>query len=176
MAEKNENASDAPVHPIQHRRGRLRAHSWQLLLASTAALIMAMPLRVHVPRLAASLSLVLTGIAGLVMTLQGRGAALAAVVLGQPFPDWFRSDPGQLWQICQSILVIVGGVGGLAGVFTPTALGIAAGLIFSTPVGLLTALPSVFMLLSALLRPRAFYEFRPPWRGPGLPPPGSEYR
>ena len=137
---------------------------------------MATPLRVHVPRLAASVLLVLTGIAALVMTLQGRGAALAAVVLGQPFPDWFNANPGQLWQICQSVLVIVGGLGGVAGVFTPTALGILAGLIFSTPVGLLTAFPSVLMLLSALLRPRAFHEFRPPWRGPGPRPPGPGYR
>jgi hypothetical protein len=137
---------------------------------------MAMPPRVHVPRVAASVLLVLTGIAGLAMTLQGHGAALAAVVLGQPFPDWFRANPGQPWQICQSILVIVGGLSGLAGVFTPTVLGILAGLIFITPVGLLTALPSVLMLLSALLRPRAFHEFMPRWRGPGPRPPGPEYR
>lgn len=150
--------------------------SWRHPLELTAALIMAMPLRVHVPRLAASVLLMLTGIAGLVITLQGRGAALAAVVLGQPFPDWFHANPGQLWQICQSMLVIVGGLGGLSGVFTPTALGMLAGLIFITPVGLLTALPSVLMLLSALLRPRAFYEFMPRWRGPGPRPPGPEYR
>lgn len=137
---------------------------------------MAMPLRVHVPRLAASVAMVFTGIAGLVMTLQGRGAALSAAVLGHPFPDWFSANPGQPWQICQSVLVIVGGLGGVAGVFTPTALGILAGLVFSTPVGLLTALPSVLMLLSALLRPRAFHEFMPPWRGPGPRPPGPEYR
>lgn len=137
---------------------------------------MALPLRVHVPRLAASVSMVLTGLAGLAMTLQGRGAALAGVVLGQPFPDWFHANPGQLWQIGQSILVIVGGLGGLAGVFTLTALGIPAGLIVTTPVGLLTALPSASMLLSALLRPRAFYEFMPRWRGPGPRPPGPEYR
>lgn len=137
---------------------------------------MALPLRVHLPRLAASVMLVFTGVAGLVTTLQGGGAALAGVLLGQPFPDWFRANPGQLWQIGQSILVIVGGLGGLAGVFTPTALGILAGLIFITPVGLLTALPSVLMLLSALQRPRAFYEFMPRWRGPGPRPPGPEYR
>ena len=137
---------------------------------------MAPPLRVHAPRLAASVLLVFAGITGLVMTLQGGGAALAAVVLGQPFPDWFQADPGQLWQICQSLLVIVGGLGGVAGVFTPTGLGILAGLVFITPVGLLTALPSVLVLVSALRRPGAFYEFRPPWRGPGPRPPGSEYR
>ena len=137
---------------------------------------MALPLRVHVPRLAASVSLVCTGIAGLVMTLQGRGAALAAVVLGEPVPDWFHANSGQLWQICQSILVIVGGLGGLAKVFTPTVVGILAGLIFITPVGLLTALPSVLMLVFALLRPRAYYEFMPRWRGPGPRPPGPEYR
>lgn len=137
---------------------------------------MALPLRVHVPRLTASVLLVFTGIAGLVMTLQGRGAALAAVVLGQPFPHWFRVNPGELWQLCQSILVIVGGLGGLAGVFTPTVLGILAGLIFITPVGLLTALPSVLMLLSALRRPGAFYELMPRWTGPGPRPPGPGYR
>ena len=137
---------------------------------------MALPLRVHLPRLAASVLMIGSGITGLIMTLLDGGAAFAAVVLGQPFPDWFRANPGQLWQICQSILVIVGGLGGMTGVFTMTAVGILAGLVFVTPVGLLTALPSVLLLLAALQRLRAFYEFMPRWRGPGPRPPGPEYR
>ena len=116
------------------------------------------------------------GIAGLVMTLMARGAAFAAVVLGQPFPDWFSAEPWQPWPVCQSVLVIVGGLGGMTGVFTLTAVGILAGLVFTSPVGLLTALPSVLLLLAALLRLRAFYEFMPRWRGPGPRPPGPEYR
>ena len=116
------------------------------------------------------------GITGLVMTLMDRGADFAAVVLEQPFPDWFSAHPRQPWQICQSVLVIAGGLGGMTGVFTLTAVGILAGLVFTTPVGLLTALPSVLLLLAALLRLRAFYEFMPRWRGPGPRPPGPGYR
>jgi hypothetical protein len=115
------------------------------------------------------------GITGLVMTLMGKGADFAAVVLGQPFPDWFSAHLWRPWPICQSVLVIVGGLGGLIRVFTLAAMGILAGLVFITPVGLLTALPSVLLLLSALLRLRAFYEFMPRWRGPGPRPPGPEY-
>jgi hypothetical protein len=137
---------------------------------------MALPLLVQLPRLAASVLMAGAGITGLVMTLMDRGADFAAVVLGQPFPDWFSVHPWQPWPVCQSALVIVGGLGGMMGVFTLTAIGILAGLVFTTPVGLLTALPSVLLLLSALLRLRAFYEFMPRWRGPGPRPPGPEYR
>ncbi len=137
---------------------------------------MALPPRVHLPRLAASVLMIVSGIAGLMMTLLDRGAAFAAVALGQPFPDWFSPHPLQPWLVCQSVLAMVGGVGGMTGVFTLTALGILAGLVFVTPVGLLTALPSVLLLLSALLRLRAFYEFMPRWRGPGTRPSGPEYR
>jgi hypothetical protein len=117
-----------------------------------------------------------TGIIGLMVTLLDRGAVFAAVVLGQPFPDWFSAHPWQPWPVCQSVLVIVGGLGGMTGVFTLTAIGVLAGLVFTTPVGLLTALPSALLLLSALLHRRAFYEFKPRWRGYGPRPPGSEYR
>lgn len=137
---------------------------------------MALPPRVHLPRLAASVLMIGVGITGLVMTLLDRGADFAAFVLGPPFPDWFSAHPRQPWQICQSVLVIVGGLGGMTGVFTLTAIGILAGLVFTTPVGLLTAPPSVLLLLAALLRLRAFYEFMPRWRGPGPRPPGPEYR
>ncbi len=136
---------------------------------------MALPSRVHLPRLAASVLMIGSGIAGLIMTLLDRGAAFAAVALGQPFPEWFSAHPWQPWLVCQSVLVIAGGLGGMTGVFTLTAVGILAGLVFVTPVGLLTALPSVLLLLAALLRLRAFYEFMPRWRGPGQRPPGPEY-
>ena len=137
---------------------------------------MALPPRTHLPRLAASVLMVGAGITGLVLTLTGRGADFAAVVLGQPFPDWFSAHPWRPWPVWQSVLVIAGGLGGLIGVFTLTAIGVLAGLVFATPVGLLTALPSILLLLSALLRLRAFYEFMPRWRGPGPRPPGPEYR
>jgi hypothetical protein len=120
--------------------------------------------------------MVAAGITGLVITLLGRGAGLAAILLGQPFPEWFSAEARQPWLICQSVLVIVGGLGGIAGVFSLTAVGLLAGLIFVTPVGLLTALPSLLLLLAALRRLRAFHEFKPRWRGPGPPPPGPGYR
>jgi hypothetical protein len=137
---------------------------------------MALPLRVHLPRLAASVLMIGSGVAGLIMTLLDGGPALAAVVLGQPFPDWFSAHPWRPWPVCQSVLVMAGGLGGMAGVFTLTAAGVMAGLVFTTPVGLLTALPSALLLLAALRRRRAFYEFMPRWRGPGPQPPGPEYR
>jgi hypothetical protein len=117
-----------------------------------------------------------SGLTGLIMTLMDGGAAFAAVVLGQPLPDWFSARPWQPWPVCQSVLVIAGGLGGMTGVFTLTAVGTLAGLVFVTPVGLLTVLPSVLLLLAALLRLRAFYEFMPRWRRPGHRPPGPEYR
>ena len=97
-------------------------------------------------------------------------------MFGRPTPSWFRDNLGLPWLICQSVLVIVGGLGGITRVFTLAALGILAGLIFTTPVGMLTVLPSVLMLISALSRPQAFYEFRPRWKGVGPRPPGPGYR
>ena len=117
-----------------------------------------------------------TGTTSLVLVLLNRATDLAAIVLGQPYPDWFRAEPGQPWLICQSVLVIIGGIGGAVGVFTVTAIGILAGLVFTTPVGLLTALPSFMLLVAALLRRQAFHEFKPRWRGPGPQPPGPGYR
>lgn len=140
-----------------------------------ATKLMALPPHVHLPRLAASVLMVATGITSLVITLLDRGTGLAAILLGQPFPKWFSAEAWQPWLICQSVLVIMGGLGGIVGVFSLTAMGILAGLIFVTPVGLLAALPSLLLLLSALLRLRAFHEFQPRWRGPGPPPPGPEY-
>lgn len=137
---------------------------------------MALPVRVHLPRLAASVLMIGSGFTGLILTLLDRGAGFAAVVMGQPLPDWFSAHPWQPWPVCQSVLVIVGGLGGMTGVFTLAAVGALAGMVFVTPVGLLTALPSVFLLLAALQRLRAFYEFMPRWRGPGPRPPGPEYR
>ena len=137
---------------------------------------MALPPRVQLPRLAAGVWMVAAGVASLVIIRLGRGGDLAAVVFGHPSPAWFRAETGQPWLICQSVLVIVGGLGGIAGVFSLTAVGLLAGLVFTTPVGLLTAPASFWMLLAALRRPRAFHEFRPRWRGPGPPPPGPGYR
>lgn len=132
---------------------------------------MALPPSVHIPRLAVSMLMVGAGITGLVLTLLDRDAALAAIVLGQPFPDWFTPAPGRLWLIIQSVLVIVGGFGAMIRLFTLTVIGILAGLVLITPVGLLTTLPSILLLLLVPLYLRAFYEFLPRWRGPGPPPP-----
>jgi hypothetical protein len=111
--------------------------------------------------------MVVIGIISLVITLLDRGAGLAAILLGQPFPEWFNAEAWQPWLICRSVPVIMGGLGGIVCVFSLTARGILAGLVFVTPVGLLAAVPSILLLLSTLLRLRAFHEFKPRRRGPG---------
>lgn len=117
--------------------------------------------------------MVLAGIAGLALTLRGHEVALAATVLGQPFPFWFFASPGRVWLILQATLVIVGVAGGwMLQLFSLMMMGIFAGLLFVTPVGLLTTLPAICLLLLVWSRRWVFLEFRPRWQGEGDPPPG----
>jgi hypothetical protein len=124
---------------------------------------------------AASALLALAGAAGLLLTIMGRETGLAARLLGHPWPGWFLPNPGVPWLIIQSLLVTVGAVGALAWprCFTLIAVGSIAGLLFMTPVGLLTTVPAIWMLVLIVLRRRAFWEFTPRWRGDGPPPPGQ---
>ena len=120
----------------------------------------------------ASALMVVAGIAGLAVVLLDREVALAASVLGQPLPAWFLARPGRVWLVLQAGLVVVSGVGVLSSCFGLVAIGILAGLAFVTPVGLLTMLPAVLLLVLVLPRLKTFREFRPRWRGEGDPPPG----
>ena len=53
---------------------------------------MALPPYMHFPRLAAGVLRVVSGLASLVLVFLDREADLAAIILGQPFPNWFRED------------------------------------------------------------------------------------
>ena len=121
---------------------------------------------------AASALMVVAGVAGVAISLLGDERALAESVLGNPLPDWFLARPGRGWLVIQAVLVIVGGVGLFSSRFSLAAIGIVAGLIFVTPVGLLTMVPVVLALLLTLPHLHTFWEFRPRWRGEGHPPPG----
>ena len=113
------------------------------------------------------------GITGLTLVLLDREVAFAAVLLGQPFPFWFFARPGRILLILQATSVIMGVVSGkLFQSCSLLVIGIIAGLVFVTPVGLLTVIPAVLLIPPALLQLGSFVEFRPKWRGPGPPPPG----
>ena len=119
--------------------------------------------------------LALAGAAGLVLSVLGRERALAARLLGEPGPAWLVASPGLPWLVLQSVLVMVGAVSALmlSRWLSLVGGGILAGLVFVTPVGLLTTLPAVWMLSLVVPRFEAFWEFTPRWRGPGPPPPGQ---
>jgi len=115
-------------------------------------------------------AIVLAGIAGLAVSLLGYEVALAERVLGQPMPDWFVATTGRVWLVLQALLVVAGVLGGLGSRrFSLAAIGIVAGLVFVTPVGLLTVVPTVLLLL--LIAPN-YGEFRQRWPGPARRPAG----
>jgi hypothetical protein len=79
-----------------------------------------------------------------------------------------------LWLVLQSLAVIAGGIGAWHSYsFVLAAIGTASSLVKVTPVGRITVLPGILMLLLLLMRRRAFNIFLPRWRGPGPPPPGA---
>lgn len=117
--------------------------------------------------------MVVAGVTGLALVLLDREVALATSVLGQPLPGWFFARPGRVWLVLQAVLVIVSVVNGwMFQLFSLMAIGILAGLVFVTPVGLQTMLPALLLLVLVLPRLNLFWEFRPRWRGPGPPLPG----
>jgi hypothetical protein len=68
------------------------------------------------------------------------------------------------WLVAQSLLVVAGSTGAFIGLFSLVTVGILAGLVLVTPVGLLTFLPSLWMLVLVISRHRAFVEFAPHMR------------
>jgi len=120
----------------------------------------------------AAVLMMLSGIAGLVLSLTIRADGVAATV-GERWPLWSLRYVGRVWLVCQSLLVVLSSLGALFRCFTLAAVGILAGLAFVTPVGLVTFIPALWMLLLVVPRRRAFWEFTPRWRGEGRPPPGQ---
>ena len=120
----------------------------------------------------ASVLMVVAGVMGIALSLLGFERALAESVLGHPLPDWFLAGSGRAWLVFQAVLVIMGGVGLFSSCFSLAAIGIVAGLIFVTPVGLVTVAPVVVALFLALPHFHTFWEFRPRWQGEGDSPPG----
>ena len=112
------------------------------------------------------------GVLGLVVALSDIGLQIATGIVGSPPPAWYIADVSQGWLVCQAMLTILGGFGGLFGAFSVTTVGLIAGLCFVTPVGLVTSVPSLLMLIAAVARLRSFHEFKPRWRGKGPRPPG----
>ncbi len=80
---------------------------------------------------------------------------------------------GKMFLVLQGALVILTPLGALLRSFIIVAAGILSGLVFITPIGALTFLPAVGMLLLTRHRLQAFREFTPRWKGPGPPPPGN---
>ena len=86
---------------------------------------------------AACLTLVIVGLAGLWLSLDGSAGELAALLHTYPLPTWLPLDLGRVWLSAQSLLVIAGGVGAWpCRSFTREVIGVAAALSVVTPVGL----------------------------------------
>ena len=73
---------------------------------------------------------------------------------------------GRTWLVVQSVVVLAGVLAAFASLFTLSAIGVLAGLFLTTPVGVVTFFPSLWILVLMLRRRRAFVEFAP--RGPGF--------
>jgi hypothetical protein len=113
---------------------------------------------------AACLTLVVVGLAGLWLSLDGSAGELAALLHTYPLPAWLPLNPGRVWLSAQSLLVIAGGVGAWrCNSFTLAVIGVAAALIVVTPVGLLSFLPGLWMLILISPRWMAFFPERYGW-------------
>ena len=137
---------------------------------------MALPPHVHLPRLAAGVLMVVTGIISLVITLLDRGRDSPPFCSGKPFPEWFERGGLAAWLICQSGAGYYGWVGGIVGGVQPDGIGLLAG------PGLVNLSASwrrfhlYWLLLSAASTTLgAFHEFRPRWRGAWPPAACPEY-
>ncbi len=118
----------------------------------------------------ACLLMVAAGVAGLLVALTG----WSDWIKGLRWSRWVLPQVSIFWLIPQSLAVIAGGIGAWRSrSFVLAAVGVASSLMVLTPVGCISFLPGVFMLLSILNRPAAFNVFLPRWRGPGRPPPGA---
>ena len=118
--------------------------------------------------------LTLSGVAGLVLTMLDREPEpnVAAVLRDVPWRAWLVPTSSKTLLITQSVLVVASALGVLIRSFTLVAVGIIAGLVLVTPVGQLTVIPAVWMLVLVVPRWQSFWEFTPRWRGEGPPPPG----
>ena len=74
---------------------------------------------------------------------------------------------GRTWLVVQSVVVLAGVLGAFISLFTMTVIGVLAGLFVATPVGVVTFVPSVWIMALVLRRRRAFAEFAP--RSPPFP-------
>jgi hypothetical protein len=119
----------------------------------------------------ACLLMVAAGIAGLVAALTGWTNDWLADLR---WSRWLLPHVSIFWLVPQSLAVVAGGIGAWhSKSFTLAALGVASSLIVLTPVGCISFLPGVLMLVLIVARLGAFPDFLPRWRGPGPPPPGA---
>ena len=107
----------------------------------------------------ACLALFLVGVFGLVMSATGQAAAICARL--PPHPTWLCTETGQAWLIVQSLLIMAGSIGAYESrSFTVALVGTVASLVFLTPVGVVSFVPGVWMLVLVVLRFRSFFPMR----------------
>jgi hypothetical protein len=117
--------------------------------------------------------MVVAGVAGLLLTLTGSLVWIAGALPDHAWPRYVLGGVRPLWLVLQSLAVTGGGIGAWRSTsFLLAALGVAASLVV-TPVGFISFLPGMLMLLLIVSRRRAFNVFLPRWKGPGRPPPGA---
>lgn len=102
---------------------------------------------------------VLSGLAGLILFPLG---LLNSFETGRQYLRTAEAclwSPGKLFLFFQGLLVVFSVFGAVCRFFTIMAAGILAGLVFVTPVGVLTVLPATGVLFLVLPRLNAFREF-----------------
>lgn len=105
--------------------------------------------------------LLAAGVAGFVVSVVDSAGILSAAL--PVHPPWYR-DVGRGWLILQSLLIVAGSVGAFGSIsFVLALVGVAAALVFVTPVGVLSFLPGLLMLILVMVRFRSFFPNRYGW-------------
>lgn len=124
---------------------------------------------------AASWLMFLVGALGLLLTVTGVFETIGTGAIGEASPRWMSWSPWRGWLILQSSALAVAGFTAAMGTtrFGLVLAGVIAGLVVTTPVGLLAILPSLWLLILVIRARTSFDLFKPRWTGPDPPPPGN---
>jgi len=104
---------------------------------------------------------VLSGVAGLILFPLGLLNSLGTGRQYLRIAEACLWSPGKPFLFFQGLLVMFSACGAVCRSLTIVAAGILAGLVFVTPIGVLTVLPAAGVLFLALPRLNAFREFMP---------------
>ena len=112
----------------------------------------------------ACLTLVIVGLVGLLLSLNGQACEFGALLHTYPLPAWWPLELSRGWLSIQSLLIMAGGIGAWRCIsFILAIIGVVAALLVVTPIGVLSFLPGLWMLFLLVQRWRAFFPKRYGW-------------